>query len=35
MALSDDELAQKMDDYKKKMTADVLEANEELQKKLG
>lgn len=34
MALSDDELDAKMVEYKKQMTADVLKANEELQKKL-
>ncbi len=35
MALSDDELAEKIVAYKKKMTADVLKANEELQQKLN
>jgi phosphoribosylaminoimidazole carboxylase PurE protein len=35
MALSDDELDAKMVAYKKQMTADVLKANEELQKKLA
>lgn len=34
MALSDDELDAKLVDYKKKMTDDVLKANEELQKQL-
>lgn len=34
MALSDDELAGKLVEYKKKMTADVLKANEELQSQL-
>ena len=34
MALSDDELAEKIAEYKKKMTADVLKANDELQKQI-
>ena len=35
MALSDDELAEKIVEYKKKMTADVLKANEDLQKQIN
>jgi phosphoribosylaminoimidazole carboxylase PurE protein len=35
MALSDEELAAKMVEYKKNMTADVLKANEDLQKQIN
>ena len=35
MALSDDELDAKMVEYKKKMTADVLKANDDLQKQIN